>query len=82
MTQRVKKTAINHIKSFGGIEIIPKEDRFRYKKALIILLNDLENLNLWDKLPPMVYTFNNKYFDHEKYPIILQGKKLLTLKSE
>lgn len=72
MTKRAKQTAVNYIKH---IECkIPKEEIFRYKRAIITLLNDLENLNLWDKLPPEIYTFDNKYFDHEKHPIILEGR--------
>ena len=42
MTDRAKQTLRNYINDVGGIESFPKGKRFIYLKALIIMLNDLE----------------------------------------
>ena len=50
MTDRAKRTLRNYINDIGGIEIFPKGKRFIYLKALIIMLNDLEEYGLYEKM--------------------------------
>jgi hypothetical protein len=50
MTYRAKQTLLNYIKDIGGIKTFPKGKRFIYLKALIIMLNDLEEYGLYEKM--------------------------------
>lgn len=56
MTNRAKQSIRNYIEDIGGIKAIMKRDRMKYARAIIKLLNDLEESGLYDKTV-MLYPF-------------------------
>ena len=56
MTDRVKQSIRNYIEDIGGIKAIMRRDRMKYARAIIKLLNDLEESGLYDKTV-MLYPF-------------------------
>lgn len=49
MTDRAKQSIRNYIEDIGGIKAIMRRDRMKYTRAIIKLLNDLEESGLYDK---------------------------------
>jgi hypothetical protein len=50
MTDRAKQSIRNYIEDIGGIKVIMRRDRMKYARAIIKLLNDLEESGLYDKM--------------------------------
>ena len=50
MTDRAKQSIRNYIEDIGGIKVIMRRDRIKYARAIIKLLNDLEESGLYDKM--------------------------------
>ena len=50
MTDRAKQSVRNYIEDIGGIKAIMRRDRMKYARAIIKLLNDLEESGLYDKM--------------------------------
>jgi hypothetical protein len=50
MTDRAKQSIRNYIEDIGGIKAIMRRDRMKYARAIIKLLNDLEESGLYDKI--------------------------------
>jgi len=50
MTDRAKQSIRNYIEDIGGIKAIMRSDKMKYARAIIKLLNDLEESGLYDKI--------------------------------
>ena len=74
MTARGKQTIINYIEAIGGIESIPKEDRYLLIKELVRFINEFERLGLYDKFDK-VFPFNMNFHDIEKTPLVFEDSK-------
>ena len=74
MTERGKKTIVNYIEAIGGIERIPKEDRYLLIKGLVQFINEFERLGLYDKFDKL-FPFNINFHGIEKTPLVLVDTK-------